>query len=342
MGKLDKTQLAVTAKPVAKDWVPTYQSSLLTAVASVSTVPSEGEITVKFLGKEIGITAEAKEDVQFSLPDKKLFDFMLCWLCRFNNQDQANSFNSSIVFNLSDYLKVMGLADNQVSRERYFKAIMEGLAKWGRIGLNDGMTYIDSILSRRGAIGYVPEDPSVSKEQLRADARAAVMDGRAHFCVIFNPCVTGHIENIGRILMPHYIGLFRLIEQNENAYSIARHLLLKSADTNKADKAITVGELLAVCPDMHGVRNDNLRRRFEVAMDALARTDRTTKTGEPVPPVLKWSYKGNAKNAPIEKWKQLDIEIELIGYKRGEHAFDSLIESIDTTEFKGQKLLDIG
>ena len=326
-----------------KGWVPTYQSALLAAVSSVSSVSSTSPVELEYMGEKITATTHSKDEIKLSLADRKLFDFILCWLCRFSSQDPDLDVNKSILFMLDEYLEVMGLSKEHGNQGRYYDQIMAGLEKWGQIGLTDGVTIVDSILSKRGPLSNTSLSKNLNSAERLEAIRSDVIDGRACIGVVFNPCVVSHIERIGRLLMPHYVGLFRLVEQNENAYSIAKFLLLHYASNirNKGPRVVQVGDLLNVCPEMRSVRNDNIRKRFEAAMNALSRTDKVMKGGIPVPPLIKWEYKQKVKNAPFKKWKRLEIQYELVGYSHDDNRLGSLIKKTKALEFAGNKIIDV-
>jgi len=339
---MDFSLVSLEARPVAKTWVPSYQSSLLTAVSAVPNLASDNSVSVEIMGEQIMLTNESGKDLEFSLADRKLFDFIMCWLCRFNSQRHNDDLNDSILFMLDEYLTVMGLTLSHENRSYYFDLIIDGLKKWSKISLTDGVSEITTLVSRRGVVGFAPSSVDLTVAEKRAEARDAIIEGKACFGVRFDKCVLEHLDSMNRRLMPYYVGLFKLVERNENAYSIARYLLLNYSyrASHQGPRSVVVGDLLAVCPEMRSSRNDNLKRQFEAAMNALSREDRVTKSGERVPPLIRWCYK-NKKKMLFEKWKKSEILFELVGYDYDNNRLGSLIKKTKALEFAGNKIIDV-
>lgn len=297
------------------------------AISTVATVPgSDNSLTLHYGNKTVEIRSTADCGTHLGLTAKKLFDFLLLLLTKYNsnkNKNKEDWANSTIRFMLEDYMRLMGYNnDKRQDRNRCFTTICEDIAKLGALELRQesgpwfGLIDGDSFIS------------DTSDKQIKK----AIVTGNTYFEVCFQDELMTHINSEGRHIVPFLFVLFSWVGQNENAYALAKRLILhhninsrRSRCTSNCKWKMRVSNLLKCCSIKVDQHTGNVRRTFEKALNVLA----TSSDGHG--PLIDWTYLLEGKEYKPRKitglqlshddWLNLMVEFELKGpYAKTEYA----------------------
>jgi hypothetical protein len=235
----------------------------------------------------------------------------------------------------------MGLQDTLDNRKHFYSRIRASLEKLLLLRISTGSFSTIGLLDSHGVIGV--ESPE--------EARDAIISGEAAFHANLRYPMVQHLMKNLKIIS-FYGDLFKLVEQSENAYALAKRLLQHYSqhwDNPKKQRHLSVEVLLDCCSDISAARPEKIRRRFEGALDALARNDRRDIDGGYVPPMITWKYVYQSKcltaqelrpnKLKHDKWKRLLIEFEVLGFKRGEYSDDLIFDETEYCKFLGKEVL---
>lgn len=274
---------------------PLASSAATHAISAIGMEVNGSPMVFNYAGRKIEIRSISGA-VTFGFTAKKLFDYMLLLLTRFN-RNQGDWKNGTIRFTLRDYMDVMGYDDNRQARGRCFDTICEDLEKLQSIELRQESADWFGLVERHRFVG--PEGKKYAKKD--------ILSGKASFEVCFHSGLLTHLSE-RRYIVPFPLGLFRHVKQNENAYALAKRMILRyksNCGDAKNKQKLKVGKLLECCLVGTNQRNGNVRQTFEKALSCLA-----TPSSEGGEPLIDWTYIVDGKPRTPEEVSALRLSHE--------------------------------
>ena len=288
---------------------------------SLSVVKSDEEIAkekppikLRYGGKEIEIKNVDDVTTFVGLSTKKLFDYMLLLLTKYNN-NSGDWLNNVVTFTLQDYFRIMGLKNTRQNRHKYFDIIREDLMRLGTLVITEGY---------RESYGLV-DAQAIIKSGGEEATKTEVLKGVGCFKVDLKYELLKHLSK-GKYIISFFSDLLKLVGQSENAYALAKRMLLHYGQnrTSSNRNKLKVRTLLHCCPETGDPdRRDHVRARFEKSLDVLASYS-VDSDGVRVSPLIKWGYiyhgeyftaqELHEKRVAYDDWEELNIHFELLGY----------------------------
>lgn len=229
------------------------------AISAIGVKLGGTPLVLTYAGKTVGIGATT-EGVTLGPTAKKLLDFMLLLLTKYNG-NKGGWTNGEPRFMLEDYMRAMGYENNRKTRGRCYDMICKDIAKLAGIKLRQ-----DSGPWFRLLDGKLVTDQQIKK---------AITAGKEYLEVHFSDEFMAHLRESPRIV-PFLFELFQWVGQNENAYALAKRMILHR-NINKRTKntandwlKLKVQTLLGACPISPDQHPGNMRRTLEKTLNFLA------------------------------------------------------------------------
>ena len=311
-----------------KDYHPLASTAATHAISAIGTELSGLPLLLDYAGKKVEVCTIADGITHLSLTTKKLFDYILLLLTRFN-RNKGDWNNGAVRFTLRGYMIVMGYGDNRQSRARRFNTICEDLDKLASVMLKQGTADCFRLVGQYRFVG--PKGTKYAKKDIGPKGarytKKDVISGKSCFEVSVHQDLLVHLRSEGRRIVPFPTALFRHVKQNENAYALAKRMILhyfsNSRRNSKNKQKLKVATLLKCCPDKANQHTGNTRQTFEKALDSLA-----AQSGEDGP-LIRWSYIVDGKSRTSaevsairlshEDWLELVVEFAPMGLYSNMH-----------------------
>jgi hypothetical protein len=315
-------------------YFPLISSAESNAISCLPSVSGGQVATVKYSNKIIQASLINNFVGKFDLRTKKLFDYLLLLLTK-TNLNSSDTWGQQVVFTLSDYLSIMGLQDTSSNRDRYFSLILQNLDVLRNTKITSDTNVFSGLVSEYGSLG-------ASGLKLKR----AILSGMACFAVDLNAELITHLCQ-QRYLIRFYGDIFKLVEQNNNAYALAKRMMQHYSQRGNRNKQnrnlLRVDTLLSCCPEVTSNRQENIKFRFETALNALSRLDKRDADKNVVYPMITWQYRNtNAMPRRVRKdiWNRLCVQFELLGFPEttAKLAKDLLVDNTVYYDFLDEEL----
>ncbi len=282
----DKNQNKVHYYPIA--------STMAThAVSALGAPLSKNPQVLRYGGKKVEVRTVSDTITRLELSTKKLFDFLMLLLTRFNKNNGDWSRNA-VYFQLHEFMEVMGYRDTRQMRNKCFNKLAEDLDKLRNVYLRED----DSAW-----FGLVECYRFIDKRNIERTKKDIVADN-AWFEVVFHPGFMDHLRR-DKFIAPFLIDLFQRVRKNDNAYALAKRMVLHYSISNKRNtrnrQRLKVKTLLECCPNATSQRAGGVRQSFEKAMDSL----QTPPDGDDG--MIDWRYLVNGKQRTPEEFSNMRL-----------------------------------
>jgi hypothetical protein len=343
-----KFKMNVKESKFFANYFPVISALESNAVSCLKPGMKTGTTIVRYGGVSINVTYLEDFLCLFDLNTKKMFDYLLLILTKYNYFDEPD-WETDVLFTIKDYLYMMGLEDTPSNRNRYYVVVRQSLEKLMSLRMKHSSLDSIGLVDAHGVVGV--KDPF--------EAQSAIVAGKACFCASLRRKFVKHITE-SKQLIGFYGDIFKLVEQNENAYAIAKRIMHhygQNREKPQIQNKLRVATLLECCPEIAGVgdakkaQTSDIKKSFESALDALARTDKRTASNELIFPLLKWNYLYNGekfsaselrkKKLRVNVWTDdVRVVFELLGFPETNGEFESALQDDNYEPFIGHKLLE--
>ena len=311
-------------KQERREYLPITCTMATHAVSSLSRALSKDPLMLVYGGKKVEVYSVSDAVTHLGYSAKRLFDYMLLLLTKYN-RNSGDWTNASVCFTLQDYMEIMGYENTRLMRYKCFEQVKADIFKLGSLQLMQESAWWFGLVSDAGMVNTAGEQAT----------KKDVINGKAYIEVTFPQSLLKHLREC-RFIVPFLVSLLRRIPHNENAYALAKRMILHCSQANNHDKAnkyrLSVQNLLDACPAIKALDTGNVRRTFEKSMNCLSMPP---DGGEPI---IEWCYvhagrlctptEIQTKRLSHEDWLALVVEFEPLHLHEGmEYADRTRLDS---------------